>query len=256
MAPEGESRRDRLAQLSLERMNRPPKQGLSGALARARDSWNRFITGSGWEKGFFAVAVLLIAGLAIGALFMLTSNALGGGGGKKQAVAGDTRPTATARQAPPTSTAIVIGVPTLPTALPTSRTACEDIRGTSYNSDAERAFYEQNCLATPEPPSGGGGDDGGGGNVEPTEEPPPEPTEGPPVVDAGYAVDVAAYWIEHNAPQAYTVDSTTCNPFQTGGHWVVTCSANVVGCQGSACVETVSVCVYPEPLEVRPANQC
>ena len=255
MAPEGESRRDRLAQLSLERMNRPPKQGLSGALSHALDAWNRFMTGSGWEKGFFAAAVLLIAGLVIGALFMLTSNALGGGGGRKQAVAGDTRPTATARQAPPTPTAIVIGVPTLPTALPADRTACDEIQGTSYNSDTERAFYERNCLVTPEPPSGGG-DDGGGGDEEPTE-PPPEPTdEGPPVVDSGYAIDLAVYWIEHSAPQAYTVDSTTCNALQTGGHWVVTCPASLVGCQGSVCVDNVSVCVFPEPLAVRPADQC
>ena len=254
MDPEGENRRDRLARLNLERMNRPPKQGMSGGLDRAVDSWNGFMAGSGWEKGFFAAAVLLIAGLAIGALFRLTSNALDGGGGKKQVAAGGTRATATPRQAPPTPTAIVIGVPTFPTPLPTDRTACDAIRGTSYNSDAERAFYEENCLVTPEPPAGGGDD--GGGDEEPND-PPPEPTdEGPPVVDAGYAIDLGVYWIEHYAPQAYTVDSTTCNAFQTGGRWVVTCPANLVGCQGSACISNVSVCVFPDPLAVRPANEC
>jgi len=256
MDPEGETRRDRLARLNLERINRPPKQGVSGGLKRAADSWDRFMAGSGWEKGFFAAAVLLIAGLAIGALFMLTSNALDGGGGKKQVAAGGARATATPRVAPPTPTAIVIGVPTFPTAQPTPRTSCDEIRGTAYNSEAEQAFYEQSCLTTPTPPSGGGNDNGGG-DEKPTNPPPPKPTDpGPPVFDASDAVAVAAYWIEHNAPQAYTVDSTTCNAFQTGGHWVVTCPANLVGCQGAACVSNVSVCVFPDPLAVRPADQC
>ncbi len=253
MAPEGENRRDRLARLNLEPLSRAPKEGWRARLDRVADMWGGFMAGSGWEKGFFAAAVLLIAGLAIGAIFMLASNAFGGGGGRKQVAAGSPRSTATLLPARPTPTAIVIAVPTPPTAAPTDRTTCDAIRGTDYRSDSERQFFEQNCL-TPvdQPPSPDGGGPPAG---PPSEPPPPQPTEGPLVVDAGNAAEFATYWIEHNAPQAY-IDVGQCNALQAGGHWVVTCNANLAGCQGSVCATTISVCVFADPLQVRPSDQC
>jgi hypothetical protein len=248
MAPEGENRRDRLARFSLEPLSRSPKAGWRASLDRVVDMWEGFMAGSGWEKGFFAGAVLLIAGLAISATFMLASNAFGGGGGRKEVAAGAARSTATLLPARPTPTAIVISVPNPPTAAPTDRTTCDAIRGTSYSSDTERRFFEQDCVTpTAEPATPG---HGGGGNP-----PSPEPTESPFVVDAGNAAEFAAYWIEHNASKAYT-DVGPCNVVQAGNHWVVTCNANLAGCQGSVCAATVSVCVFSDPLQVRPADQC
>jgi hypothetical protein len=253
MAPEGENRRDRLARFNLEPLSRAPKDGWRARLDRVVDMWGGFMAGSGWEKGFFAAAVLLIAGLAIAAIFMLASNAFGGGGGRKPVTAEGPLSTATLAQAQPTPTAIVIAVPNPPTAAPTDRTTCDAIRGTNYNSESERLFFEQNCMTpTAEPSNPGAGD--GGPPAEPPTEPPPAPTEGPPVVDAGNAAEFAVYWIEHNASQ-YT-DVGPCNVVQTGSYWVVTCNANLAGCQGSVCATTVSVCVFPDPLQVRPADQC
>jgi hypothetical protein len=252
MAPEGENRRDRLARLNLEPLSRAPKEGWRARLDRVGDMWGGFMAGSGWEKGFFAAAVLLIAGLAIVAIFMLASNAFGGGGGRKPVAAGGPRPTATPLPARPTPTTIVIAVPSTPTPAPTDRTTCDAIRGTDYRSDSERQFFEQNCLTPVDQPSDPGQGPG------PTAVPPtvpPEPTEGPLVVDAGNAAEFATYWIEHNAPQAYT-DVGQCNVVQAGSHWVVTCHANLAGCQGSVCATTVSVCVFSDPLQVRPADQC
>jgi hypothetical protein len=255
MEPEGENRRDRLARFNLERLNIAPKQGGRAGLERAIDRWERFMAGSGWEKGFFAAAVLLIAGLAIAAIFMLASNAFGGGGGRKPVTAGALPSTATLVPPRPTPTAIVIAVPTLSTAAPANRQDCNAISGTGYKSDAERLFFEQNCVTPTAEPSNPGNGDGGPPTEPPTEPPQPQPTEGPVVVDAGNAAEFAVYWIEHNASQAYT-DVGPCNVVQSGSHWVVTCNANVAGCQGSVCATTISVCVFPDPLEVRPANQC
>lgn len=251
---ESESRRDRLARLHLERLNRPPDQGWTAWADRAVDRWERFMAGSGWERAFFAGGVVLIAALAIGAIFMIASNALGGGSGRKQAAAGGARATATIAQAPPTPTAIVIGVPTLPTALPTDRASCDAIRGTNYKSAAERQFFELNCVTPTAQPTRSPGNGHGG----PPTQPPPPPTQPPPSggFTAGDAIDLAVYWITHNAAAAYTTDAGSCNAVQTGSHWVVTCNASVVGCQGSACQTTLSVCVFPDPLAVRPADQC
>ncbi len=250
---EGKDRRDRLARLQLERMSRQPDKGWQSGLGQFIDRWSGFTTGAPWEKAFFAGAVLLVAALAIGGLFMLITSVMGGSDGKKDVSAHVARPTATRSSAPPTptQTAIVIAVPTYPTAEPTPRTDCAAIGGSSYASDAEREFFLSNCTSptevpkdTPTPASSHKH------SGPPPTSPPPEPTKPPPPppgFTASDAINAGAYWMSHNG---YS-NVGSCNAFDTGSHWVVTCSATSASGQ-----TTVSVCVYQDPLAVRPSDQC
>jgi hypothetical protein len=202
---------------------------------------------SGWEKGILAIAAALIASVIIGAIVLVASNAGGGGGENKQVTTGGSRATPTVAARAPTPTAVVIAIATLPTAGPTDRADCNAIRGTDYTSESERQFFAQNCVT----PTGGQGS-------QPTQPPRPQPTQPPPSggFTAGDAINVTVYWMTHNASQAYTTNAGSCNAVQTGSHWVVTCNANLAGCQGSVCATTVSACVFSDPLEVRPSDQC
>ncbi len=256
----GKDRRDKLAEFRLAQAYSRPRKGLRAALSRAVDLWERFMPTSSWEKGFVAVAAVLIVGVLIGAIYILTSNVLSDGG-KKHVAAGrlqahPTRATPPAiHMPPPAPTAIVLGVPQLAKGQPTDRQDCEAIRGASYRSDAERAFFQQHCvtptapLANPRP-----------GQGHPTQPPPlPAPPTAPPQpggFTASDAIGLAVYWIAHNAPKAYTADASLCNAVDSAGHWVVTCPASLAGCQGSVCQTTLSVCVFTDPPQVRSADQC
>jgi hypothetical protein len=252
---EGQDRRDRLARLQLERMSRQPKDGFSSNLGRQVDRWSGFGGGAAWERLFFAGAILLVAALAIGGLFMIITSVMGGKDGEKNAAANAPRSTAT-RSAEtalkPTATAIVIAVPTYPTALPTARLECADIQGGDYRDAAERDFYLENCVGSPDAPTDEPTPPPDDDPYEPPEptEPPPEPTE-PPPTPAGFgasdAIDAASYWL---GSAGYS-NIGSCNTFNSGSHWVVTCGAT-----GPSGPTTVSVCVFPSPLAVRPSDQC
>ena len=250
---EGEDRRARLNRLQLERMSRPPATGWDARKRRLQDGWERFMVGSGWEKGFFACAIVLVVAMTIGGAFMLISSVLGGSDGKKDVSAAGPRATATRAVASPTSTAIVIGVPALPTAKPTDRSDCAKIAGTAYNSPTEKQFYELNCITPTVQPAGRPTPRPGQGNGGPPSPVPPSPippTQPPPhQFGAGDAISVASYWIRQGG---FTVDSGSCNAFDSGGHWVVTCGATTSHGDHT----TISVCVFPEPLHVVSSDQC
>jgi hypothetical protein len=99
------------------------------------------------------------------------------------------------------------------------RRNCDLIRGTEYRSDAEREWFEEHCL-----------------------EPTPEPTEAAATATPGSG--------------GGEVDQGTCNAVSSGNHWVVTCSVRLVGCHTAACAESLSACVYADPVRVVPTTQC
>lgn len=252
---EGEDERDSMARFrrEAEQTSRPPKRGWRGSPDHAFDLWERFTAGSGWQKSRLGIAAFLIIGVVITAIYLLASNAVSGGG-QQQVVAVRSQATPTVAQALPTATSILIAVPTPLPARPTDRTDCDAIRGTNYNSEAERAFFQQNCVAPTEEPANV--EDGQGFAVNTPPPPPPTEPSGSGGLSAGDAIDLAVSWITHDAPERYTADPGSCSSRQTAGHWLVTCTASLVGCQGAVCRTTLSVCVFAEPVEVRSSDQC
>jgi hypothetical protein len=208
---------------------------------------------------------VLIVGVIIAALSVLVISLASRGGEKQPASAIGVRRTPTAvRQASPSATRPAPETPLPATAQPAVRQDCDAIQGTSYQSEAERVYFQQNCVEPeqsnnpapqanpPQPPS------------QPTSVPPAvQPTAAPPAAtpvpggsDASNAIGVAVDWITHNGSPSYTTDAGSCSAVQTGGHWVVTCNARVAGCQGSVCDAIVSVCVLSDLSAVRPSDQC
>ena len=179
---------------------------------------------------------------------VLTGNAIGGGQ-KERASAGTILRTSTVvRQVSPAAATPASDTPVPATAQPAVRQDCAAIRGTDYQSEAERVYFQQNCL-------------------EPTEEPAPATNAGPTAAptaeqpgtggsDADNAIGLAVDWIVHYASPSYTTDAGSCNAVQANGHWVVTCNARLSGCQGSVCEAIVSVCVLSDLTGVRPSDQC
>lgn len=245
---------DRLARLRGER-DGPPQGGRRAALSRATLRASRRLRRG---DAFLVASGVLIVGVIIAALSVLVISLASGGGEKQPASAVGVRRTPTVlRQASPTATTPAIATPQPATAQPTVRQDCDAIRGTDYQSEAERVYFQQNCL---EP---------GAPATNPTR-PPSVPTSAPPVVqptaappaspapasDASTAIGLAVDWIAHQAAPSYATDAGSCNAVQASGHWVVTCNARLSGCQGSACEAIVSVCVLSDLSAVRPSDQC
>ncbi len=251
----GDFRRDRLAELGIDRLQRPPEHAWSARSRRFQDRWHRFTAG-GWERTFFvgaAVVAIIVAAIGVVAL------ASGGGGGENS---GSASAQARSTEAKPltgkaTPTAITIGVPDIPTNLPTQtplpepteedagdRTACDQIRGTPYRSNEERAWFEKNCGASvTNPPSRPPGT----GNT-PVPPPPtaPPPTSPPQGLTTSEVISLGVAWMTTSAPKAYTVDSSTCSAVHIGDHWIVSCTGRLAGCQSAACERDLQVCVYAD----------
>jgi hypothetical protein len=181
---------------------------------------------------------------------------MGGGDSQPSAVASAATNTPAPAIASPTPypTQEPVNVFIRPTGTPTSlpdRTNCDEIRSTAYHSDSEREWFVINCgipTFVPEAPSG------------PTDSPPPPPSEQPPPtpntgLSAGEAVSAAARWLRTQSSTHYNVSESSCTAGEVGTHWVVTCSGTVVGCGGSACDVTVSVCVL-QSATVLPSGAC
>lgn len=258
----GNFRRERLNELGIDRLQRPPDRAWSSRTRRLQDRWHRFAA-AGWERTFFVAACGVAVIVAIIGVVALATRG-GGGGGGDAAAAVNARPTeAHSTSSRATPTAITIGVPDIPTNLPTEtplpendRTDCDAIRGTSYRSQAERAWYEKNCGASvSKPPSQPPGPTGNTPvPVQPTS--PPAPTPPPQGLSAGQAISLGISWMTTSAPKAYTVDSAACSAVHIGDHWIVSCTARLAGCQSSACEAQLQVCVYTADRRVVPAASC
>lgn len=260
----GDFRREKLAELGLDRLQRRPDTGWSAFAHRLHHRWFRFMASAGWEKAFFALACL-VAGIVavIGIVALATRGGNNDGSGPAASL-----PRATATPASgvrPTATALVINVPVIPTRLPTStpvagsssdepnREDCDAIRGTPYESDAERNWFIENCggsaKASPTRPPGSPG---------PTSPPPPTqppPPTAPQGVSAGEAISLGAGWMTTSAPKSYTVDSGTCSAVRLSDHWIVSCTGRLSGCQSDACDQPLQVCVFAD-RRVVPAASC
>jgi hypothetical protein len=253
----GNFRRERLAELGLEGLQRPPKRGLQAKSRNLSDRWHRFIA-AGWERPFFAVACVVAVVIAIVGVVALATR---GGGGNTHASS------VTRLQATPTKqagvlaapTSIVIDVPVIPTRQPTdeptadatNREDCEAIRGTPYRSAAERNWYADNCPDGGQPVKGSPTRPAGSTPGQPTAPPPPTAPQG---VSSGQAIALAVTWMTTSAPKAYTVDSSTCSAIQFGDHWTVSCTGRLAGCQSAACAASLDVCVFADRRVVSAAD--
>jgi hypothetical protein len=252
----GNFRRERLSELGIDRLQRPPERAWSARARRLQDHWHRFAAG-GLERTFFAVACSVAVIVAIIGVVALATR--GGGGGNDAAVAVSARPTeARSTNTSAAPTAITIAVPDIPTALPTEtpppeedRTECGDIRGTQYRSAAERAWYEKNCGAPSQPP---GSTVNTPAPVQPNSPPAPTSTSPPQGLTTGEAISLGVSWMTASAPKAYTVDSATCSAVHIGDHWIVSCTARLAGCQNSACEQQLDVCVFADRRVVSAAS--
>ena len=244
----------------MDRLHQPPGRDWNARARRLQDQWHRFTAG-GMERVFFVVACGVAVIVAVIGVVALATR---GGGGDDVAASVSARPTETrATRTLATPTVITIGVPDIPTTLPTEtppseddRTSCGQIRGTSYRSAAERAWYEKNCSASvsnppSQPPASTGNTPV---PAQPTSPPAPTSTAAPQGVTAGEAISLGASWMRTSAPKAYTVDTSTCSATYIGNHWIVSCTASLAGCQNSACEQQLDVCVFADRRVVSAAS--
>jgi hypothetical protein len=266
---EGETRRERLARLGLERMQHRPKSGWEARATRLFDFWQRFLAFSSWEKSFFLLGCALAVAISVGAVFALSrggGGSAGDNGGGRPAVIGQPGATEAGGDLDATPTTIAFDPADIPTPLPTAtfeptpeevRRDCDEIRGTPYRSDAERDWFVANCD-----PEGDGAEPtpaGSGPATQPPPPPPPPPPTDPPAqvgLSAAEAISLAASWMANSGTKAYDVDTGSCTAADFGAHWVVTCSAQLAGCQSAACRTTLSACVFEDPRRVVSAAQC
>ncbi len=271
-------RRKKLAKAAADAIHQRQNRRWGVLRDRIADVWGRFWAFSLWEKGLVlggSALVVLIAPVAVLALVR------GGDDGRVQVSAPVASATATAREVQPTATAVPLvveptatpvlvgptatrtGVEASPTTKrPPDRTDCQEIRDTAYRSPAEREWFLANCLeptlvdtappAEAVPPSQPDSD-----IDEPAsppsaipEGPAPSPTPGT-VLSAAAVIDVAVWWMSGEAPLGYTVSAGSCSASRTANlQWVVTCQAELPGCQSAACQTTLTAFVMEEPLTV------
>ena len=259
----GNFRRERLSELGIERLQRPTDSSWSNRSRRFQDRWHRFSAG-GFERTFFALAcaVAVVVGL-IGVVALATQ---GGGGDGSAPASAQARPTGEkpANGSRPSPTAITIGVPDIPTNFPTEtevpeatpendRMDCDEIRGTAYRSNEERAWYEKNCTASVNAPTAR--PPGSIGNTPVPQPTAPQPTAPPAGLTTGEAIGIGAQWLRTSAAKAYNVDSGSCSAVHIGDHWIVSCTGRLAGCQSASCERDLQVCVYAD-RRVVPASNC
>ena len=134
-----------------------------------------------------------------------------------------------------------------------NRANCDSIRGTPYLSETERAWFLSTCVIEPEPavflavPAASVS----GFAPEPAAE--PEPAEG---LSAGEAIASGAESIASQPDAAYEVSDEDCNASRVGETWLVTCTANLLGCDFEECTTWHAVCVTDTNRAVLSLKDC
>jgi hypothetical protein len=67
------------------------------------------------------------------------------------------------------------------------------------------------------------------------------------------AIGAASSWLANQDESAYYIDPSGCSAAQSGPNWWVTCSGELQGCSGRACVREMTVCVFDQPRLVTAA---
>ena len=224
----GNFRRERLTELGIDRLQRPPESSWSARSRRLQDRWHRF-NAAGWERTFFVVACAVAVVVAIVGVVAL---ATGGGGGSDGTASASSRPTEKrpVAAAKATPTAITIGVPDVPTQLPTE---------TAQPTEAGDGGLVTNPPSNPTRPPAANTPVPG----QPTSPPPTAPPTG---LSAGDAIALGASYMTTSGPKRYTVDTGTCSAVHIGDHWIVSCTGRLAGCSSSACETQLQVCVYAD----------
>ncbi len=213
-----------------------------------------------WERGVLGLAAILIVCAVVGAAVVLTtSRAASNGEHQQQRVSSVLAATQTPRRATPTSTPPPTTAPAV-FAGPPDRTDCDLIRGTDYRSEAERQYYTSQCV-TPQPARNEASTPPNSlpppSESLPSAPPGPEPTMAASAFGAAEAIAAGSDWISHGGAVAYTTDPGLCTGVLISGRWIVTCRATLAGCSIlQKCQVNVTVCVYDNPIAVRPADQC
>ncbi len=236
-------RKDKLERTASYRPSDTRMGSLWGVLERMGDVWGRFLTLSWWEKGLVIGTGVLFTVFAPVAAFAF----MGGGGDDSAVVAPTDTPIVIVADGPtptitPQATSTPKRVAPTPTPRPPNRKDCDEIRGTNYQSDAEREWYVDNCeeptetpTNTPRQPS------------QPPSQPPSVPTNTPvsqPSITAAQAKSLAVSWISSSPVfSELIVTPGLCSASGSGGGWTVTCTGSTPGCDGAACNITVRVCV-------------
>jgi hypothetical protein len=254
-----EQGQDRLAQFRQDQsqVDAPPKRR-RGILRAATNVWTRSEARYGRLQTRLVALAIPIIGITALAITLLVTSSGNGRANTTELAALQRTAQLRATTAPPTPTVAIVAAQTDIATAPADRANCDSIRGTSYLSDVERSFYLDTCVeptavvrAQPQRPVT---------SAPPASQPTPAvPTAVPPVATAASAasaaIALAVDWIVRSGPQ-YSTDASSCSAVQTSGHWVVTCSARLSGCQGSPCSASISVCVFDNPVAVRPSTAC
>ena len=217
-----------------------------GALDRAGDWWERFISLSWWEKG-----MVIGTGVLLAVLTPMAAFALAGGDDSPTAlilssptavVVADDGPSPTPSPRPTSTPKPVPNTPTNTDTPVPNREDCDEIRGTAYASPEEQRWFLDNCELEPAPPP----DQVPPPNNTPTPVP-QQPTNTPqpePSISSSQAASLAAGWIRNNPTYSeLDVSSASCSPHASGSGWRVACTGTTSGCVGPACELTVWVCV-------------
>ncbi len=172
------------------------------------------------------------------------------GDGQSQAderqVLGATKPPPATPLPTTTETATARATERSPTPTPEpNRANCGQIRGTPYDSAAERLWFLSNCLAPSQPAF-----------AQLTIDPPAPAPEIPAVSDnersPGEAAALAvAWWTSNAAPLGYSASAASCSAGLGGNQWVVSCQAELDGCgRQKLCGLTFIVCLIDEPRTI------
>jgi hypothetical protein len=81
-------------------------------------------------------------------------------------------------------------------------------------------------------------------------------TTPPPTLTRQVAIGEATHWITNDSPVSLSIESDGCNAVWLNGHWVVTCSVRLAGCQGESCVASLSLCVFATDPAIVPDQLC
>jgi hypothetical protein len=273
-------RRDKLAKAASDSAHQGQNRRRRVLVERMVDQWRRVWALSLWEKGILVAGGTLVVILAPVAVIALT-----GSSGDRQVALSRALPSATAlaREVRPNSTAVpivieptAISVVAEPTDIPgevgssptpeplPDRRDCAEIRGTAYRSSAEREWFLAHCLEptlvdagppaeAPVAPSQPDTDPDGAPIPPPA--PPESPDPSPPpstLLSSAEVIALGIDFLSNEAPSGYSVSEGSCSASRTASlQWVVSCQAELEGCQGpAACQLTLSVCIIEEPLTV------
>jgi hypothetical protein len=67
------------------------------------------------------------------------------------------------------------------------------------------------------------------------------------------AINLASRWLATQEQSAYYIDASWCAAAQSGPNWSISCTGQLQGCRGQACVAQLSACVFDQPRLVTAA---